>query len=110
MAISDPRIWTDQDGNQYEFDHSQNYMGDGDRVVIKLKRQAKKTGKQIVTEYLHQDKESGWELANKLGFDEETVAFREVMGWAYEIPVELEIDMETGETTILKVQGKKVER
>ena len=110
MALADNRIFTDQDGNQYEFDNSQNFMDDSGRIIIKMKKPIRKKGKQVVKQYLHQDKESGWDLAEHLGFDEGTVAFDEVRGWAYELPVELEVDMETGENHIISIDGKKVER
>lgn len=58
-------------------------------------------GKKIIKMYLHGDKESNWEQGKKIGLSDEAIS--ENFAYAlYEVEFDVEVDMETGDTKILK--------
>lgn len=60
--------------------------------------------KKTVKMYLHQDKESNWDLGEELGMDENTI--RDSFAYTLsEVELDVEVDLETGETEIKAVDG-----
>lgn len=62
--------------------------------------------------YLHSRKEDAyeWNVSNQLGFDEESDAFTNFKYALYEVKLEMEVDMDTGEAWILGIHGVKLEK
>jgi hypothetical protein len=64
--------------------------------------------KKVIKMYLNGDKESNWDKGQEIGLTEE--AIHEHFKYAlYEVELDVEVDMETGETKILMVDGRKLE-
>lgn len=62
----------------------------------------------ITTCYLHSDKETMWELGEKLGLKGEAVMmFRHAL---CEVKIEMDVDPTTGSATIVKVDGKELKK
>lgn len=55
--------------------------------------------------YLHRTKESNWELAQKLGFEEDSEAFKNVCYLGYELEAYYDVDLQTGETKFVGADG-----
>lgn len=62
--------------------------------------------KKIITDYLHGD-EDGFDQIPENEF-KDFAAYRNAANWAYELEFEVEIDMDTGDSKILSVDGHKV--
>lgn len=59
--------------------------------------------KKTTTVFLHRDKESNWETGEELGLSEDVI--RDKFAYAlYEVAVEIEVDTETGDYKILRIQ------
>ena len=56
--------------------------------------------------YLHGDEENFYDDAKEIGLNPDNAAFREFSNALYEVEFEVEVDTETGETKILKVDGR----
>jgi len=61
--------------------------------------------KKRYKDYLHADKEGNWNKAKTLGLVEETIPFRNFIYTLYEVEFEMEVNMETGDTFIIAVNG-----
>lgn len=62
---------------------------------------------KIIRMYLHSDKDSNYERGESLGLKDEALhTFAYALG---EVGFDVEVDMETGETTILEVDSRKLE-
>lgn len=58
--------------------------------------------------YVHRSKESNWDLGDAIGLP--GAAIMENFKWCcYEVEIEIELDMETGEHIIIGVDGKRLE-
>jgi hypothetical protein len=57
--------------------------------------------------YVHGDKEYCWQVGEQIGLSEELI--KEKFAYAlYEVSVDVEVDMSTGESKIIAVDGRKV--
>lgn len=63
--------------------------------------------KRIIKMYLHSDKEDNWDIGEEIGLSEEAIS-EEFKYALYEVEVDVEVDMETGKTKILAVDGVKL--
>lgn len=63
-------------------------------------------GKVRTKMYLHGEKESNYELGEKLGLSEE--AIKNFAYALYEVEFEVEVDTKTGDYTIIAVNGRKL--
>lgn len=60
---------------------------------------------KVIKMYLHGSKDSNWETGEEIGLSED--AIKENFAYAlYEVEFDVEVDMETGETKIMTVDGK----
>jgi hypothetical protein len=57
--------------------------------------------KKIVTAYLHSERDSMYELAKEIGLSDEVIEKSGFTRALYEVTVELEVDMATGEYKII---------
>ena len=62
--------------------------------------------KMIVKGYLHGEKESNYDQAEKIGLSEKSAA--NFVDWGYEVEFDLEVERETGNTKIIAVDGHKL--
>ena len=60
----------------------------------------------ITTAYLHSSKDANYEKGQELGLSEK--ALKLFMFALYEVELEVDVNEETGEATILKVNGRNV--
>jgi hypothetical protein len=56
---------------------------------------------KIVTTYLHADRDSMYQLAKEIGLSDEVIEKGDFIRALYEVTVELEVDMATGEYKII---------
>lgn len=63
--------------------------------------------KKIVTIYAHVGKDSNWETGEKIGLSEEAIK-NHFKYCCSEVELEIEVDMETGESEILAVDRRKL--
>lgn len=62
---------------------------------------------KVIKYYLHGDKDTNWELGERIGLTEEAIR-NHFRGACYEVEVDLEVDMLTGESKIIAVDGRKL--
>jgi hypothetical protein len=60
----------------------------------------------IITLYLHANKESAWEEAERAGLTGEALNLARFLG--YEHKMEYEVDQQTGEGELVRVDGRQV--
>ena len=66
-------------------------------------------GKKIkYKDYVHKSKDSNWEKARELGLDDDEKFMYNFIGSLYEVELDMEVDVETGESRILKVDGREL--
>jgi|SRR5208337_1826963 len=63
-------------------------------------------GKKIIKLYAHDSGENAYDEGKKLGMDFD--ACRQLEHWAYELEFDVEVDLETGKTNLLAVDGRKI--
>jgi hypothetical protein len=66
----------------------------------------KANGTKQVKLYAHVDKESNYDTGKKLGLEGD--ALRSFAYWGHEIEFEAKVDMETGNVTLLTIDGHKI--
>src|SRR5271157_3971465 len=64
-------------------------------------------GKKVVRLYSHTGRESNYDAGSKLGLEGD--ALRNFAYWGDEIAFDVEVDLETGSTKLLTVDGHKIE-
>lgn len=74
----------------------------------KCKLWKKANGKKTVKLYVHGSKESGYDAGERLGLEGD--ALRNFSYWNGEITFDAEVNMETGDVTLLTVDGHKIIR
>lgn len=55
--------------------------------------------------YVHRDKESNWDMASKLGFDEDSEAAKNFSYTAYEVALVFDVDTRTGDSKLVGADG-----
>jgi len=79
----------------------------GPRCPDKACKEWKKAnGTKRVKLYVHGDREGGYEKGKELGLEGD--ALRNFAYWGEEIGFEADVNMETGEVTLLSVDGQKI--
>jgi len=58
--------------------------------------------------YLHSDKDSNWSKAEELGIDELDLVMDKFMYSLYEVKFDMELDIDTGKTWIMAVNGMEL--
>jgi hypothetical protein len=72
----------------------------------KCKEWKKANGTKRIKMYVHGNDESENERGKQLGL--EGTALENFSGWSYEIEFEADVNMETGEVTLVTVNGRKI--
>lgn len=80
----------------------------GSRCPDKTCNEWKKDGgnKKVVKLYARANEDGHYEQGKKLGLEGE--ALRNFAHWGYELEFDVEVDLETGNTTLLKVDGRQI--
>lgn len=55
--------------------------------------------------YFHRNKENNWDLAEKLGFEDGSEAYKNACYLGYEIEAYFDINMKTGEAKLVGAEG-----
>ena len=66
----------------------------------------KANGTKRIKLYAHADKDGGFQTGTELGFVAD--ALRRFAGWGYELSFDADVDLETGEVTLVTVNGHKI--
>jgi hypothetical protein len=72
----------------------------------KCKQWKKANGTKRIKLYTHGDRESAYEVGKELGLEGDTL--RTFAYWGEEIEFEADVNMETGEVTLVTVDGHKI--
>jgi hypothetical protein len=84
----------------------ENLLFQGQKFCSSCGWKIEKKDKEIVTMYLHRDKESNYDIGEEIGLSEE--ALKKFAYALSEVEFNVEVDMKTGNSKIIDVDGRKL--